>query len=925
MPNQILKNDYTTQHVSTTDYTVIGVTTIKTTQLKVTDTSGKLIKLAHGVATGGGISQKASAENQSIAYQAVTAGTAGNLLNVTVVDPGSESQSLDVSVTSGTDIEISLETNAAVAASLDLQNVHYDANVAGAAGNNISITYTLSADGGSTSASSTGDAITVILAAETGTASLEFSDINYVANAPGASGDALTMRYINGSTGTTSAAVLVSAITVTLGVADYPAGLTYQDIDYTAVTPGSGGNAITIEYVADPTPDEGTSVDVVGNAITVMLGTTDSQDAATDIQDLNYQSLLPGDLGNNISITYTTGSFMGSLVVGVIGDAISVALPTEPRTATLDFGDLFFTATSAGSAGNSISVQYVLSGGGSTSTSVVGTAITVNLAIGDSPAFKTIQDIDYSAVTGGSGGNSISIEYVLAGSPGGSTTAAAIGSAITVTLATEESFAGATIQRTDYTANDAGSGGNSISVEYINDGVGGSETVDVTGSAITVHMEDGVSTCQNISDAVNNSPYSSVLVSVSPRDPELLQEAMDATNLTGGGVPNNIATAQEVVDAIAASVSALVSAEVSGDDEVQQPTSPIFLSGGQTGISVATAQDVYDSITSSVPASALVDTELVGDHESVQGATSVSNLSGGGSAGFFKTGSELVTAILANGSAAALVNVSLGGDDNIQTFQGTQFLTDGYSEPIATAQDVADAITASMAASALVNTDVTGDPESVQSPGSAQNLTGGGVFSSATAQDIYDVTSIGAVAILITPDLVGDPENIQNPAGPQNFSGGALHSVAVADDIADIVNGAMGPAVLVTATGDGDSEPQQPGGPDNLGDGADYEFISTAQNISDALNNDVAISALITTSTDDPEFIVQPDSTFFLSGGTSGGSGYTDAVDLFQLPVNGSITLPLGSETVIPVGAVILLKSINGEANSGANVTTLLS
>lgn len=51
------------------------------------------------------------------------------------------------------------------------------------------------------------------------------------------------------------------------------ASLVEQDITYTAVTAGAGGNSITITYVNPGTTNQGLSVGVVGNAITVNLAT----------------------------------------------------------------------------------------------------------------------------------------------------------------------------------------------------------------------------------------------------------------------------------------------------------------------------------------------------------------------------------------------------------------------------------------------------------------------------------------------------------------------------------------------------------------------------------------------------------------------------------------------------------------------------
>lgn len=48
-------------------------------------------------------------------------------------------------------------------------------------------------------------------------------------------------------------------------------------------------------------------------------------------------------------------------------------------------------------------------------------------------------------------------------------------------------------------------------------------------------------------------------------------------------------------------------------------------------------------------------------------------------------------------------------------------------------------------------------------------------------------------------------------------------------------------------------------------------------------------------------------------------------VDLFQLPVSGSIEIPLGSLSMIPVGARLSLKAINANATAGFSCATLLS
>ncbi len=92
------------------------------------------------------------------------------------------------------------------------------------------------------------------------------------------------------------------------------------------------------------------------------------------------------------------------------------------------------------------------------------------------------------------------------------------------------------IQDILYTAVDAGVAGNSITVAYVDDGAAGIETVTVTGSAITVHMEDGASTAQNIADAIAADDDAPDLVTalVDAGDETDVQAAVGAQTFTGG-------------------------------------------------------------------------------------------------------------------------------------------------------------------------------------------------------------------------------------------------------------------------------------------------------------------------------------------------------------------------------------------------------
>ncbi len=70
------------------------------------------------------------------------------------------------------------------------------------------------------------------------------------------------------------------------------------------------------------------------------------------------------------------------------------------------------------------------------------------------------------------------------------------------------------IQDITFEAKTAGVGGNSITVNYNSGGTAGSEVVNVVGEAITVTMEDGVSTATQLKTAIDNSVPAAALVAL---------------------------------------------------------------------------------------------------------------------------------------------------------------------------------------------------------------------------------------------------------------------------------------------------------------------------------------------------------------------------------------------------------------------------
>lgn len=92
------------------------------------------------------------------------------------------------------------------------------------------------------------------------------------------------------------------------------------------------------------------------------------------------------------------------------------------------------------------------------------------------------------------------------------------------------------VQDLTYTAKTAGLAGNDITIAYVDGGTAGSESVDVTGTDIEVTIEDGVSTAENILDAIEASVPAAALVDVvvDEGDEDDVQSIFAETPLAGG-------------------------------------------------------------------------------------------------------------------------------------------------------------------------------------------------------------------------------------------------------------------------------------------------------------------------------------------------------------------------------------------------------
>jgi hypothetical protein len=104
--------------------------------------------------------ETAALVDQSLTYTALVAGTSGNDITIELVDTGVPSQALEVSAV-GNAIVVNLELDAGVAADLAVQDLTYTADVAGVAGNDITIAYIADGTAGAETVDVTGTDIVV--------------------------------------------------------------------------------------------------------------------------------------------------------------------------------------------------------------------------------------------------------------------------------------------------------------------------------------------------------------------------------------------------------------------------------------------------------------------------------------------------------------------------------------------------------------------------------------------------------------------------------------------------------------------------------------------------------------------------------------------------------------------------------------------
>ena len=404
---------------------------------------------------------------------------------------------------------------------------------------------------------------------------------------------------------------------------------------------------------------------------TALTGGADAVAASKIIQDLTFTAVAAGVGGNAITIAYTGGATAGSEVVSVISNAISVQIEDGVSDA-----DQVKAAYDAESDATDLATN-VVSGTGGTPQVVVG-ATNLESGADAIASTKAIQNLNYLADTPGVAGNSITLTYTDDGTAGAETVdvvstdievhmeggvstaaqiktaldgsgpaSALLGVAVDAGADTPQDIVGATnlaggtdlvasslvVQDITYTAVTAGAAGNSITMTYTAGGTAGSEVVSVAGTDIDIVIEDGVSTATEVKAAFDAKA-------------EAIALATSAISGTAGtaqvaAVSAPFTSGTDLVAATKDIQNLTYEAALAG--AAGNSITVAYTSGATAGAEVMTIVDnafsvqIEDGVSNPVQIKAAIDAELIDDvdmdagEDTIQDAQAETALAGGSS------------------------------------------------------------------------------------------------------------------------------------------------------------------------------------------------------------------------------------------------------------------------------------------------------
>jgi hypothetical protein len=193
--------------------------------------------------------------------------------------------------------------------------------------------------------------------------------------------------------------VPVTAITASGIVA--PAGAN-NDVEFTANTAGASGNDITVQYIDPGAPDQTLVVRVVDKAIRVHLATGAAPGAAITSTGAQVVAAVNAHwmAGHLVTAANAAGNSGAAAVTAMAAAHLAGGADMDATHATLSTAlaggnnDLVWTAVTGGEAGNALTVEYIdPAGADAGSIALVGNAIEVTLAHSGAAITATADDI----------------------------------------------------------------------------------------------------------------------------------------------------------------------------------------------------------------------------------------------------------------------------------------------------------------------------------------------------------------------------------------------------------------------------------------------------------------------------------------------------------------------------------------------------
>jgi len=310
----------------------------------------------------------------------------------------------------------------------------------------------------------------------------------------------------------------------------------------------------------------------------------------------------------------------GAGVAGTVAGDHNFRFTSTARLARLTVQELEFVSVLTEEDGNTISVQYE------------DTAVPIK-------ASSLIQNLTFQADTAGVAGNLISLQY-LDWTPG--------------------VYASATLQDLGFIADTIGIAGNGITVAFTTGAPTSTPVVSVIGTAISVQIQSGVTTANQIKTAINAHVGASALINAYSLDAGTGTQTAPAGPVTLSGGAEAIGDAgNEVVSVVGNAIS-------------------VTLEGG-----VSTATQVKAALDAHVGAAALINTTITGTGSAPQSAPYAQTFLTGGQDSVGAPGSEIVTVT-------------------------GRHIKVGFQSGLSTAQDLYDALVAVSAVTDLVTVSIVG-------------------------------------------------------------------------------------------------------------------------------------------------------------------------------------------------------------------------